>query len=280
MAREPLVYTVLVNWNGKDVTRECIRSLNAVMYGNMRIVLVDNASSDGSVQSIREEFPDVSVLEMQQNLRFAGGTNAGLRFAMERGAELLLLLNNDTIVGPGFLSAMVDRLLSDDGIGIVSPKIYYHDDPQRIWFAGGNISLWTGTMSHTGIREIDRGQYDNPVDIEYASGCCLLTRTSVAKRVGLLDESYHIYTEDADWSMRTRRAGYRIVYEPRAKVWHKLSVTSGGHLSWYKMKNKFISNLRFFGRYAAWYQWLVFPWMNLLVNGYAAVRYLVTARRP
>jgi GT2 family glycosyltransferase len=216
---------------------------------------------------------------MQQNLRFAGGTNAGLRYAMDHGAELLLLLNNDTTVDRKFLSAMVSRILSSDTIGMVAPKIYYSDDPQRIWFAGGRISLWSGTMRHVGLREVDRGQHEQPREIEYASGCCILTRTSVVRRTGLLDESYFMYTEDADWCMRLRALGYRIVYEPQAEVWHKISVSAGGHLSWYKMRNKYVSNLRFFGRYAAWYQWLVFPWMNLLVNGYTAFRYMVATRR-
>lgn len=279
MNSEPLVYIVLVNWKGKDVTLECLRSLRDITYGNCRIVVVDNASADGSVHAIRNEFPDVTVLEMPQNLRFAGGSNAGLKYAIEHGAELLLLLNNDTTVDPQFLNAMVSRVLSSSGIGIVAPMIYYYSDANRIWFAGGKISMWTGTMRHIGIRDVDRGQYDHPIDIDYASGCCILTRASVVRAVGLLDESYFMYTEDADWSMRVRHAGYSIVFEPQAKVWHKISISSGGHLSWYKMKNKFLSNLKFFRRYAAWYQWLVFPWMNLLVNGYAAVRYVATTRQ-
>ncbi len=279
MTAEPLVYIVLVNWNGKDVTLDCLLSLRAISYRNFKAVVVDNASSDGSVRTFHDEFPEVTVLEMEKNLRFAGGTNVGLQHAMEHGAELLLLLNNDTTVDPEFLSAMVSRLMSEDRIGIVTPKILYHDDPHRIWFAGGKISMWTGTMRHVGIRELDMGQYDRPREVQYASGCCILTRTSMAKEVGLLDESFHSYTEDADWSMRVRKAGYTIAFEPRAVIWHKLSVSTGGHLSWYKMKNKFVSNLRFFGRYAAWYQWLVFPWMNVLVNGYAALRFLASTRR-
>jgi GT2 family glycosyltransferase len=133
-------------------------------------------------------------------------------------------------------------------------------------------------MKHRGIREVDRGQYDEAAEIGYTTGCCILTRREVIEKVGMLDESYSMYTEDADWSTRVRRAGYSIAYEPQAKVWHKLSVSSGGHLSWFKMKNKYLSNMRFFARYATWYQWLVFPWASLLVNGFAALKYLFTAR--
>ncbi|MEK9137965.1 MAG: glycosyltransferase family 2 protein [Bacteroidota bacterium] len=275
---QPLVFIIIVNWNGRDITLDCLDSLRAISYRNVRTVVVDNGSRDGSVQAILSRFPDVVVLEMNENLRFAGGNNAGIRYALGQGAELLLLLNNDTTADAEFLSVMVSRLTSSQSIGMVAPKIYYHSEPKRIWFAGGVISMWTGTMKHIGIREIDRGQHDTCREIEYTTGCCILTKREVVEKVGLLDESFAMYTEDADWSMRVRRAGYTIIYEPKAKVWHKLSVSSGGHLSWYKMRHKFVSNLRFFSRHAAWYQWLVFPWANVLVNGYAAIKYILTAK--
>jgi GT2 family glycosyltransferase len=275
---QPLVFIVIVNWNGREITLDCLQSLSRISYDNVRTVVIDNGSVDGSVESIRTQFPSVTVLEVNANLRFAGGTNAGIRYGLEHGAELFLLLNNDTTVDAGFLSAMVDRMTSSPSIGMVAPKIYYYSDPNRIWFAGGALSMWTGTMRHIGIREIDRGQHAAPHEIQYATGCCILTRREVVEKIGLLDESFSMYTEDADWSMRTRRAGYTIMYEPRAKVWHKLSVSAGGHLSMFKMTHKFRSNLRFFVRYASWYHWFVFPWANILVNGYAAIRYLSTAR--
>jgi GT2 family glycosyltransferase len=279
MSAEPLVFIVIVNWNGKQVTLDCLESLALLSYPNARTIVVDNGSTDGSVEAIRSRFPAVHLLPMNENLRFAGGTNRGLDYGLANGGELFLLLNNDTVVHPDFLSHMVRCLKSSESIGLVAPKIYYHGDPNRIWFAGGTISLWTGTLKHTGIREIDNGQYDTPGPIAYASGCCILTTRAVLERVGMLDESYAMYTEDADWSMRIQRAGYSMQYEPHARVWHKLSVSSGGHLSWFKMKHKFLSNLRFFFRYAAWYQWFVFPWANILVNGFAAVRYLVSTRK-
>lgn len=278
MSGQPLVYIILVNWNGREITLDCLHSLEGISYRSVKTVVVDNGSSDGSMTAIREQFPDVTVLEMNTNLGFAGGTNAGIRYGLENHAELFLLLNNDTTVDDGFLSAMVERAISNPTIGIVAPKIYYHSEPDRIWFAGGSLSMWTGTMSHIGIRELDRGQYDTATEIEYATGCCILTRREVIEKVGMLDESYAMYTEDADFSMRTRRAGYTIMYEPKARIWHKLSVSAGGHLSLFKMRHKFRSNLRFFAHYAAWYHWLVFPWANILVNGWAAARYLFSQK--
>ena len=278
MSPQPRVSVIVVNWNGRDITLECLRSLSALTYPNADIIVVDNASSDGSTEAIRADHPKVTLLALPENLRFAGGNNAGIREALTRGADMVLLLNNDTVVDPDFLTHMVERMGADSGCGMVAPKIYYFDQPDRIWFAGGVVSMWTGTMKHIGIREVDCGQHNSVREIDYASGCCILVPAEVIKKVGMLDESYYMYTEDADWSMRVRRAGYVIMYEPAARVWHKLSVSSGGHLSWYKLRNKFISNFRFFWRYGSWAQRLVFPWMNIIVNAVAAGRYLVGAR--
>lgn len=277
-AGAPRVAIILVNWNGKGVTLDCLASLDAVTYEHRETIVVDNASSDGSIEAIRSRFPAVTLLVMKENRRFAGGNNAGIGYALEHGADMILLLNNDTTVAPDFLTYLVDRMQNNPTTGLVAPKIYYHDEPDRIWFAGGEVSFWTGTMRHTGIREKERGQFVTARPIGYATGCCMLVSREAIAGAGMLDESYYIYGEDADWCMRIRGAGYGIMLEPGAHVWHKLSVSSGGHLSAYKMRNKFLSNLRFFARYAAWYQWLVIPWASVLVNGYAALRYLARRR--
>ena len=277
---EPLVWIIIVNWNGREMTLDCLDSLREVTYRNRQVLVVDNGSTDASVSAIREHHPGVALLPLAENRRFAGGSNAGMRHALEQGADALLLLNNDTTVDPGFLTPMVERLSSDPSIGIVAPKIFYHADPDRIWYAGGAISFWAGAMKHVGLRERDRGQHDTPGETDYATGCCLLARKELVETIGMLDESYYMYSEDADWCMRARRSGYRIMYEPAAKVWHRLSVSAGGHLSWYKLKNKARGNFAFFARHARWYHWLTFPWMAILSNGTAAFGYLLRRRRP
>jgi GT2 family glycosyltransferase len=213
---------------------------------------------------------------MPENRLYAGGNNAGIRHALEAGADLVLLLNNDTEVEPGFLSHLVARYVSTPRCGMVAPKIYYHSDPNLLWYAGGEVSFWTGTFRHTGLREIDSAQHDRGGETEYATGCCVLVPREVIERVGMLDEMYGMYTEDADWSWRIRTAGYSIQYEPRAHVWHKISVSSGGDLSIYKMSRKFSSNFRFMARHARWYHSLTIPWLNPLTNLAAAGRYLLT----
>lgn len=273
----PLVWILIVNWNGREMTLDCLESLRRVTYKNRRVLVVDNGSTDGSAAAIRERYPDVELLPLTENRRFAGGTNAGIRYAREHGADLLLLLNNDTTVDPGFLDPMVERICSDPTIGIVAPKILYHSAPDLLWYAGGTISFWRGTMRHEGIRERDRGQRDTGGETDYATGCCLLAGTDMVKTIGPLDESYTMYTEDADWCMRARGAGYRVIYEPRARVWHRLSVSAGGHLSHYKLINKARGTVTFFLRYARWYHWLTLPWMSVLSNGAAAIRYLLSS---
>jgi GT2 family glycosyltransferase len=275
----PLVFIILVNWNGRQVTLECLASLTEIAYKKCKVIVVDNASDDGSVDAIQARFPSTIILAQKENLRFGGGNNIGIRYALEQGAELICLLNNDTTVDKDFLTHLVHCIQSDKKCGMVAPKVYYHDEPNRIWFAGSEISMWTGTMRHVGIREVDHGQRDASREIDYATGCCLLARKEVIEKVGMLDETFFMYTEDADWSMRARRVGYSIMFEPKSRVWHKLSVASGGHLSFFKMKNKFISNFRFFFRYASLPQKLVFPWMSVLVNGWAAIKYFFAAGR-
>lgn len=261
------------------MTLDCLDSLHRAAFRNRQILVVDNGSTDGSVNAIRERFPDVEILPLGENRRFAGGNNAGIRHALARGADLMLLLNNDTTVDPGYLDPMVDRIRSDPAIGIVAPKILYSSEPDVLWYAGGAISFWRGTMRHLGIREKDRGQRDLSGDTDYATGCCLLARKELVATIGLLDESYFMYTEDADWCIRARRAGYRIVYEPRAKIWHRLSISVGGHLSPFKLLNKARGTAIFFLRYARWYHWLTLPWMMILSNTTAAIRYLLRRRR-
>lgn len=276
MPRDPLVYTIVLNWNQRDVTLDCLRSVAGLTYANTRILLVDNGSTDGSVDAVRSRFPGVDVLALPANLGFSAGNNRGIQRALDAGADMVMLLNNDTTVDPASLGHLVARLLSTPRCGMVAPKICYFDNPDRIWYAGGKISFWTGTLRHTGIRERDEGQHDIAGPTDYATGCCVLVDRRVIDRIGMLDESYRMYTEDADWSVRARTAGFTVMYEPAARVLHRISVSSGGHLSAFKLKQKFLSNLRFNARHASWYHWAVFPWMNILVNAAAAVRYLAT----
>jgi len=258
---QPSVSVILVNWNGRNDTLECLHSLAKVSYAPMHIIMVDNASADDSVDAVKREFPSVEVIPNKTNLRFAGGNNIGIKHALERGSDYILLLNNDTTVDAEFLTELVKAADADPGIGMVGAKIYYYDDPKRIWFAGGRIEWWKGWISHIGLREEDRGQYDTARAVDYITGCCLLVKRPVIEKIGNLDEQFFMYGEDVDWCLRVCKAGFRLVYEPKAKIWHKLSVSAGGHFSWYKNWNKLKSTIRLVARYASPLQWAVIPFV-------------------
>ncbi len=257
----PLVYGIILNFNGKPLLLETLASVKQITYSNFKITVVDNGSMDGSQAAMREQFPDVLLIENEKNLGFGEGNNVGIRYALQHGAEWVLLLNNDIAVAPDLLTHMMAVATSDAKIGIIGPKIYYHDQPETIWFAGGRINFWAGLTAHRGIREVDRGQYDRVEDADYLTGCAMLIRREALERIGMFDPIYFpAYSEDADLCVRARHAGYRLVYVPQARVWHKVSSSSGGGMTPFKTKLKVEHSLIFFKRYARWYHWLTMPW--------------------
>jgi GT2 family glycosyltransferase len=256
VAITPLVYIIVLTWNGREDTLACLASLASITYANARVLLVDNASTDGTVEAVRSRYPAVELLVNPENYRFSGGNNRGIELAMKRGARYILLLNNDTVVKEDFLDRLVEGAEDDPAIGMASPKILYHADPGRIWYAGAWLCWWMGSYAHKGVREEDRGQYDLPGRTDLITGCCALVRREVVESVGMFDEAYFIYGEDVDWSVRASRARFAIQYVPSAVIWHKVSVSTGGHLSWFKNWNKLKSQLRVMARYAKPYHWL------------------------
>jgi GT2 family glycosyltransferase len=256
----PSVAVVVLTWNGRDLTLDCLRSLAAVKTANLRVLVVDNGSTDDTVAAVRAQGdPRVTVLENGANLGFAAGNNAGIRRALDSGADFVLLLNNDTVVDPDFVDHLLAGARANPDVGIAGPKIYFFDPPDRIWFAGGEVSMWRGTARHIGIRETDRGQHDRARDVDYVSGCALLARRAVFERVGLLDPGYRAYFEDADLCARATRAGFRVRYVPAAKVWHRISASTGGQLSRRKIARKLASARRFFAAHARPYHWTTIP---------------------
>ena len=208
------------------MTSECIRSVLAMSAGNFEIIVVDNGSSDGSAQMLPQEFPQITVLSQETNLGFAAGCNVGVRYAVAKGVEYVLLLNNDTLVAPDFVSEMLAVIETDPRIAAVCPKIYFVDPPDKLWYAGADFSLWTGTVRHRGWKEIDHGQFDHCQEITRATGCAMLVRCSALGDVGLLDEQFWAYAEDLDWSLRFLKRGYRLMYAPKARLWHYDGATS------------------------------------------------------
>lgn len=217
------VLIIVVTWNGRDDTLACLESLRALHYQHAQTLVVDNGSSDDSVATIHRSFPEVKILETGANLGFTGGNNAGLRYALERGFDYVLLLNNDTIVAPDLLDHLIGAIDHDPRIGIVGPLIFYHRQPDVIWSAGGTIDWRNGTTAMRGLDQRDVGQFDRMADVDFVTGCALLIRRSAIECAGLLDERFFMYYEETEWCVRVARHGYRIVFVPRARLWHKIA---------------------------------------------------------
>jgi GT2 family glycosyltransferase len=212
--------------------------------------VVDNASSDGTPAALAAEYPWVEVMALPENRRFAGGNNAGLERALEQGADAVLLLNNDVQADPGLYEKLLAALEQSPGAGAAAPLIYHAAPTDRIWYAGGRCDTALAHTSHRGIRERDRGQYRVIEETGYLTGCCLLATAEAWRKVGFLDERYFIYAEDADWSLRARAAGYRLLFVPTARLWHQVSASSGGAANAWKVYQRLRANARLFATHA------------------------------
>jgi GT2 family glycosyltransferase len=215
---------IILNWNSGEMTAECIRSLLKMRAEDYEIIVVDNGSKDGSVEYLREQFPQITILPQDHNLGFAAGCNVGMKLALERGMKYVLPLNNDTVVDPGFLTGLECVAQENPRAAMITPKIYFWDQPHRLWWAGGKFTLWSGVPIMIGRKEEDVGQFESVCQVDWATGCSALMRCDVLGQVGLFDERFFGNGEDLDLSLRIRKAGYEIWYAPKAKLWHKEGV--------------------------------------------------------
>lgn len=221
-------WIIVLNWNGREDTLACLRSLEAARLPEEAAVLVvDNGSSDGSEAAVREAYPEFGFLQTGSNLGFAGGNNAGIDHALARGADAVLLLNNDTEVAPGFLQPMLAEFDRDPKTGIVGASIAYHHEPGRLWaFGGGRFDVATGWVRHV-QRPVDASALgDSGTRHFYVTGCAMLIRRAVIEEVGALSTAYFHFCEDVDLCLQARRAGWRLAVAGDARLTHKVSATT------------------------------------------------------
>ncbi len=217
----PKVSVVVLNWNTYELTKECLESLQEVTYSNYEVILVDNASRDGSAQKLGQEFPEATLIQNNANLGFARGCNAGIRCALNHGADFVLLLNSDSTVEKGFLEPAVEVAESDSKIGLVSGKIYLKDKPGYLWYAGGSFSLLRGMVVIRGWHQLDEGHFNKAEEVDISTGALMLIKREVIDKVGLLPEEYFFGQEEWDYSLTVRRAGYRLYYVPEFVTYHR-----------------------------------------------------------
>ncbi len=257
-ASDPFVSVVVLNWNGIEDTVECLNSLREMDYPNFETIVVDNGSTDGSQERIKREFPEVSLIENHKNLGVGEGNNVGIRHALGKGAEYIFLLNNDAIVDPQVLQELINVAENDRMIGIAGPLIYFYDDPTKIQSAGLHIDFRDAVCRLRGYKRRDTGDYSKMEEVNSASGCGMLVKKSVIQKVGLLDPEYFAYGDDIDWSLRTKKAGFKVVFVPQAKMWHKGSMSTGGR---YTVPRSYLfgrATVLFIKKHGKWYHWFKF----------------------
>lgn len=221
---QDLVSIITVNYNQGKVTCELLNSLSNISYRNIEIIVVDNASSEGTTL-IRNQFPGVKLICSDKNLGFAGGNNLGLK---EAKGKYILFINNDVEVSPDFLEPLLARLTHLDTTAAVSPKIKYFTPGTTIQYAGSHaVNPFTLRNTHIGTGEVDHGQYNEPRLTSYAHGACMLVKKSVIDLIGSMDEHFFLYYEEQDWCERMNRNGFHIFYVPQSEVYHKESMSTG-----------------------------------------------------
>ena len=244
MKKYPEVYVITLNWNGKNHTVECVESLKKLNYPNYNIIVVDNASSDGSVDEFKKRFTDITIIENERNLGYADGFNTGLKHAYKKGADYFLILNNDTVIDSNALEELVKIAENDSDIGFVSGKVYFYNRPNAIQTVGKKTHPVAIVMGHIGWGEEDKGQYDKIRECDFIDDVFLLVRREVFEKTQGYDSNFFLYGEETDWCARVRRAGFKIVYTPYAKIWHKGSMSTGGGMNpvhtYYLTRNRIV----------------------------------------
>lgn len=248
----PLVAIVILNWNGASDTIESLNSLSSLTYPNFHVVLVDNGSSDDSVARLRahETTYPLQFIETGVNLGYAGGNNAGIRKAIEQSADFILVLNNDTVVAPDVLERLLDAAKENKAAGVFSARVFYYDDPERVWFDRAHWSPRTLSLEWPGQGSLEAELQATPLESDYASGAALFFRTEVAREIGLLDEDFFLVWEEVDWCFRARKSGWKVISVPRAKVWHKIGVSFGSESSPLRTYFSTRNRLLWFARHA------------------------------
>ncbi|MEI6241944.1 MAG: glycosyltransferase family 2 protein [Chlamydiota bacterium] len=235
------VAIIILNWNGKKDTLECLASLASLTYPHFFTIVVDNHSSDDSCEEIAKKFPKVMLIQNQENLGFAEGNNVGIRLALEKKADFLFLLNNDTIVSPSILEAFLEAVQKKPQGGIFGGKLYQYHNPSFLDHLGGIWDPKQGNFRCIGGNEKASYFYDEPLD--YVCGCALFCKKEVIEKIGMLDPRFFLLWEESDFCFQARHEGWKVFSVEKAQVWHKGSASfSGGkpHMHYFWWRNRLL----------------------------------------
>lgn len=231
------VHIIILNWNGLENTLECLASIRALTYPQLRVHVVDNASENNEADVIEREFPEVNVLKQPENLGFCGGCNAGIEQAVAENADFVMLLNNDALVSPNLIEMLVEAYEKLDRPGAVSPVIFKYPETENIWFS---IARWEADWKsgEAKFRLALDENYESlkdrkPYETEFACGCCLFISTAVVREVGTFDERYFAFYDEAEWCVRMKQKGFTSYIVPSAFMYHKVGGSTPSLVSTY-----------------------------------------------
>ena len=230
---KPRTIAILVNYNNNLDTSETIYNLLEQILSFYKIIVIDNCSTNNSFKILKEKFKtinDVIIIKSKKNGGFAYGNNFGIKYALENFKfDYFLVINNDTISDKEINSNFIEYFEKNSlqKIGILTGKIYYYNQTTKFWFSGGFFSKLKCSGYHFGLNETDTGQYDSIKECDFATGCLWFFKKEIIKEVGYLPEEYFLYLEDVDFSLKLIKKGYKIIYLPNIKVWHKIGASSG-----------------------------------------------------
>jgi len=260
----PNVFVSIVNFDGAKNTLDCLKSLDGVVKRDfsLNIVIVDNGSSEKLILD-EKKYKNFSLklINSDKNLGFSGGQNLGMKYALENGADFIVVLNNDVILDKNIFVELLKTFEEKNDCAVASPKIYFakgfefhkqrykeKDLGNVIWYAGGKMD-WNNIIgSHRGVDEVDKGQYEKQEETDFASGCCIMLKREVLKKVGFFDEKYFLYYEDNDFNQRVKKRGYKIYYQPKAILWHLNAGSSGSGSAlhdYYITRNRLLFGFRY-----------------------------------
>jgi len=245
----PHIKLLILNWNGADLTNQCLASVETLSYDNYSTMVIDNASSDNSIEIIHGNYPLVEVLALDKNYGFGPAYNLAFKHLQSSKTDYYLIINNDTTVEPNLLEKLLEGVDKFGAEHLYCPIIHYLEYPNKIWFAGGNVNLKLGQLTHVGIRQENKGQYSEMTKTGYATGCCIFTSPETIQKLNGFDGDFNMYAEDVDLCLRGKAMGIDSILIPEAKIYHKVSASIGGEFSISKLKRKLKSIMQLMSKH-------------------------------
>ena len=273
----PHIKVLILNWNGSALTIECLASIEKLTYDNFSTIVIDNASSDDSIPKIHTNYPLVDVLALDKNYGFGPAYNLAFMYLENSESELVLILNNDTIVEPDLLNQLVCGISLHGSEHLFCPIIHYLDSPNKIWYAGGKVNLPVGQLAHAGLRQENKGQFSEICHTGFVTGCCILASLQSLKTLGGFDEDFNMYAEDVDLCLRGKAMGIDSIFVPEAKIYHKVSASIGGEFSMSKLRRKLQSIKKLMSKHCSTYELLIGYPLYLIRTFFLGIFYSINA---